>query len=119
MSRKNKKKVFEEVYKRKFPSWDYGYFLKLQYEHLERMLDFFEGPTTHIMGAKEIASEIKEAMVILKRVVEDEYCLYHSWVKAHKLRTEDMEKYNKIIVEKLWVLSPILMLNLYEFLDSL
>jgi len=85
-----------------FLNYDYGYFLEVQQMKLEEMYDFFNGPDTHIVDAKQIASEIKEALVLLDRVIEDDYDLvYKDITLACNQKQKDFADYHTILYNKL------------------
>ena len=85
-----------------FHNYDYGYFLQVQQIKLEEMYDFFNGPDTHIVGAKEVAKEIKEALDILDRLIADEYCFTATtWAEEEMLKQRDFEAYYKCLLVNL------------------
>ena len=71
---KNLKDWFPIVWKDK--DWDYHYILLLMRFKLEKMDKLFRSDNVHITNAERHADEMKECVLLLDRIIEDEYTAF-------------------------------------------
>ncbi len=98
---KRLKEVYKwnELYLKK--NYDYGYFLQVQYDFLDKMVEGFETRNRHEDVANTI-SEIRKAQVVLKRLLDDNYWMARDYLEGEKQKNRDMELYTEILKEYMW-----------------